>query len=417
MIEKSVPVWPRLDPSQALAEFDILLTKDPDGASKLVDLSIDSVRFYETAIHRVDGNKLFDLRGNVVTLASEYGFPGPRHSGTGLTFDQRLAVLFESEVPMLEVEASLSSVWQFMTLRVLPDVAIWRWPGDDPNARIEEDGAQLRTHRLQDIRRNVFRQAWFRQNLLGPDACRVFDEDAFVQLTDRMSLLGNRSLNYAITQGALLARRRAGYNRKVLRYALRIIGQACGRIAVESIGEEERDRIISECFDRALLKEGNLDSLEQVEAQSENSENGGFPAGAFAREVGSDRRDDGSAQVEHSAVEQQFLKLAGVHEEALIPTLGACDFRDAVYLLDLSKSVLRSRSKPHKSNQLGNMLNLLVEDWSSLSKDQQSVVASTLRFSIGSARGAATDQWRVLDAPEAVINAAFRALRMNPSWR
>ncbi|MCI4013008.1 hypothetical protein [Brevibacterium sp. ZH18] len=414
MNEKSIPVWPRLDYSQAEAEFDRLLTIGPDEACEMVNLVVDSVRFYETAIHTVDSHKLSDLRAKTIDLAERYGFPGHRHSGGSSTFDQELAVLFESEVPMLEVEASLSSVWHFMTLRVLPDVAIWRWPGDDPKSRAEDDGVRLRTHRLKEIRRNLFRQAWYRQNLLGSDACRILNEDAFVQLTDRMTLLGNRALNHAITQETLRYWKRPGFNREVLRFALRLVGQACGRIAVESIGEEAREQVVSECFDRALRERGTPDVRVKTEPRFGEYDSAA-PDLIVVREGGSP--EENRITETRSAVEERFLELSGRYRQELAPILGACDFKTVSVLLDESSAALRSRTMSLRSNRLERSLSSLVDVWPTLSAGEQSVVASTLRFSVRSIEGFSGDKAGVLEGAEAVFRAANLALGMVHSGR
>ena len=156
MAELPVPVWPRIDPSEAEAEYDVLLNGGVDEATDLVNLSVDSVRFYETGAFRVDSAKLGDLREKVIRLASHYGFPSAIVKDNKLEFDRELALVFAQEMPMLEVEASLAQVWNFLTLRVLPDVAIWRWPGNEPSAKAEVEGGRQRVHRLKLVRRNVF---------------------------------------------------------------------------------------------------------------------------------------------------------------------------------------------------------------------------------------------------------------------
>ena len=398
MAEGSVPVWPRMDPSTAAARFDVLLAGGIDEARELVDLSVEAMRFYETATHRVDSKKLNDLREKVINLASEHGFPRTRSKSGGLTFDQQLAVLFSDEVPMLEIEASMPEVWNFLTLRAFPDVA-WRWPGSEPDAMIDADGTRLRTHRLKETRRNVFRQAWFRQDLLGVDACRVFNEDEFVQLTDRITLLGNSALSQVITEEALRAKGREKYDRLVLRRALKLVGLACGRIAVEALDRNSIVRVISGCFDRAF---DEIVEPSNRKPKSTDNQTVDDPATGASGQV--------SSELEFSFVEEEYLRHAGNYRKALLNTLGACDFKDAVDLLDSATRVLKSRSKPHKSRQLSAKLRFLVDNWLSLTEEQQSVAASTLRFSAHNAQTESIDHWRILDAPEKVIQAAYVAL-------
>ena len=402
MAELPVPVWPRIDPSEAEAEFDVLLNGGVDEATDLVNLSVDSVRFYETGAFRVDSAKLGDLREKVIRLASHYGFPSAIVKDNKLEFDRELALVFAQEMPMLEVEASLAQVWNFLTLRVLPDVAIWRWPGNEPSAKAEVEGGRQRVHRLKLVRRNVFRQAWFRQDLLGVEACKVFEEDEFVQLTDRITLLGNSFLSQIIAQEAIRTKRRSGYNREVLRRGLRLVGQACGRIAVEALSRDVVSRMIADCFDRAFVEKSKTGS-------SGSNKNGPDYSGARPS-IESSRQPPPSGNL--SVVEEDYLRLAGDHRRMVMNTLGACDFKEARYLLERSSDVLRGNFRPHRSRQLSARLEMLIENWASLSMSQQSVAASALRISAYNTQTETTNRFKDLNVPERVINAAYMALGM-----
>lgn len=93
-------------------------------------------------------------------------------------------------------------------------------------------------------------------------------------------------------------------------------------------------------------------------------------------------------------------------------TLGACDFKEARYLLERSSDVLRGNFRPHRSRQLSARLEMLIENWASLSMSQQSVAASALRISAYNTQTETTNRFKDLNVPERVINAAYMALGM-----
>ncbi|TWG93056.1 hypothetical protein L615_006600000150 [Nocardioides sp. J9] len=82
---------------------------------------------------------------------------------------------------MVPAEAGVAEVWNYLTLVLLPDVALWRWPNPNCDPRYE---------RLLGKPRNVFRRHWWRAHLLGPELTMRMREDELVQIVERTATLG-----------------------------------------------------------------------------------------------------------------------------------------------------------------------------------------------------------------------------------
>ncbi len=90
---------------------------------------------------------------------------------------------------MSPMEAASTEVWSWMTLVLMPDIALQRFP----------DASSVRMHGGP---RNVFRKVWWRVEVLGdladPKRDGVLGEDELVGIFERTSLARNRPIARAI---------------------------------------------------------------------------------------------------------------------------------------------------------------------------------------------------------------------------
>lgn len=250
-----VPAWPRLSELDRETGLQQLISSSVTEAGAMVSTSTAGAVFYPTAPQQVEEARLIALRVAIVDLATEHGFPGAPAKRREPTFDQQLAQLAADKMPMLPVEAADPEVWEFLTTRIVPDVAVWRWPdsGGGNDAEQDADPRASRVDRLRGGRRGMLRQAWWRSYLLGRENCLKLDEDNFVQLTDRISLTGDRRLAEAIVATHLRMKERDRYHpRNGLRAALVLIGRAHGRIAVDALNDEEVRSLVAEAFEATI---------------------------------------------------------------------------------------------------------------------------------------------------------------------
>jgi len=76
------------------------------------------------------------------------------------------------------IDGFSKDVWSYLTLRVLPDFALWRWP----------DNAEERF--LGGAERSAFQRLWQRAYILGPDLASDLQEDEAVNIFERPEALG-----------------------------------------------------------------------------------------------------------------------------------------------------------------------------------------------------------------------------------
>lgn len=133
---------------------------------------------YATAQRLADRSHLHDVRTAVVGHARAHGFPdGQPRAG----FDETMPGLLLDVLEMAPAEAGEAEVWNFLSLVLLPDVALWRWPNESRNPGYE---------RLIGKPRNVLRRHWWRGHLITPRLCPLMNEDELVQITERGATLG-----------------------------------------------------------------------------------------------------------------------------------------------------------------------------------------------------------------------------------
>lgn len=398
MPDRYPPTWPRLEIDEAISEVARLQEMAPDEAASLVSTNVEGHRFYPTAPSRVNKAQLDDIRATIIDLASRHGFPNERNRRAQPTFDQELAVLAADTFPMLPVEASDEEVWAFLTLRVVPDVAVWRWPLEDP-VEVEE-GTEKRfrvtstLERLIGHRRGMLKQAWWRSFLLGPEACTQLDEDNFIQMTDRISLTGDRRLSRALVATHLEFRNRAEYPARAgLRRAMVLIGRLLGRLAIDALPDDVLAVSIRRCFEQALedtKPDGPVDAADTVVSRS-------------------DRAESEEPQVTGSAIDR-FLELAAAYTELLEPHLYIPTPQDAVNLTLAAQDYARQLGDDIIAVRISEDLSSLVDEWLMLDDDERAVVHAALAYFLDAedAKADASDEGLIDD--DEVVDAAFTAI-------
>lgn len=191
----SILLFPRL-PRAAVVELRHHHSSHSAGdLSKHWSVEHERQIFTQTAGKRVDREQLSELREAVVDAASECGFPNHRRQKAIADFDLRCAqILYEMpQIPM--VEAFRPEMWSFLSLVLLPDVAMWRYPG-------------IPLERVSGGVRDVFRRLWQRAFQIAavpgfPENWSLLDslsEDAFVQILERPGLAADRRLSRLIAE-------------------------------------------------------------------------------------------------------------------------------------------------------------------------------------------------------------------------
>lgn len=182
-------VYPRI-PTQVAA--DLLKSfsgKELSEVRELADVKHVRGYFHPNYPHPAPEALLVALRTGVEEVAARHGFPSGLKKGAGSAFDKEAATFLVTEMNILPSDAAVEEVWNFLTLVVLPHVALWRYPNTSQNPEYP---------RLIGRPRNVFRKLWWRAFVLGPALSEKLGEDETVGIMERPSIGGNRALSRAI---------------------------------------------------------------------------------------------------------------------------------------------------------------------------------------------------------------------------
>ncbi|WP_157537188.1 hypothetical protein [Nocardioides sp. Root190] len=213
--------------------------------------------FYATAAVRIDDGRLREVREAVVEHARTCGFP---ETSARPTFDAGLPLLLREQLEIAPAEAGVAEVWNYLSLILLPDVALWRWPNPHADPGYE---------RLIGRPRNVFRRHWWRAHLLGPALTARLGEDEIVQIVERTATLGGnprvaRAVAHSFVSsvdearieidGALLAVRRMEVMRALAKRVLRVARV----VALATLDDDDLSRLMSDLMSDTLAREAEL---------------------------------------------------------------------------------------------------------------------------------------------------------------
>jgi hypothetical protein len=100
-------------------------------------------------------------------------------------FTRNSAKIFHDISP---IDGFSREVWSYLTLRLLPDLALWRWSVNKTDERF-----------LGGAERSCFQRLWLRSYVLGGDLASQLFEDEAVNIFERPEALGgNRRLAFSI---------------------------------------------------------------------------------------------------------------------------------------------------------------------------------------------------------------------------
>ena len=111
-------------------------------------------------------------------------------------------------------------VWSYITLRVLPDLAVFRWKKNMTDERF-----------LGGAHRSCFQRLWLRSYVLGGDlACQLYEDEAVNIFERPESLGGNKRLALIIAQYIVTNRDKVDSKRKEKIITTEVVRQAVMRL-------------------------------------------------------------------------------------------------------------------------------------------------------------------------------------------
>jgi len=167
---------------QLQANAELFHRKQDPNIIELVDIQDYSLRtpiIYE--VNSDDYLRILDTVTDVATkLEIQLNVLGPQQKQ--IQFDKKITEIALDLFPMTPHEASSREVWSYITLRVLPEFASWRFPNRSSDPEWE---------RFIGLERNTFRRLWWRAHMLGPELAVLLQEDDLVQMFERTESIGS----------------------------------------------------------------------------------------------------------------------------------------------------------------------------------------------------------------------------------
>jgi hypothetical protein len=225
-------VYPRLQP-QAIDDLVQRARNLPvDALRRDSQLTHSQVEYYTSGV-RVDQRQLADIRRAVHNVLDQLSFPNP-HRGQNArinAFDQEVGRHLHQIMQILPADAASPDVWAFMTLVLLPDAAMWRYPDGDLD-------------RLLGGPRNALRRLWWRSFVLGDgpdDPPARLGEDQLVQVMERPTVGGNPRVARAFCAAYLQAQDRQPHLPSMIwmRDAAKRLIRLTAFLAVDSLDDEQ----------------------------------------------------------------------------------------------------------------------------------------------------------------------------------
>ena len=176
-------LYPRLPSANALELIREQADLDLPRLVRVSALEHEQARFNPVGGKRVRAEDLDQLRTRLRELAEAHGFPDPVRGRTG-QLDRELARLLYSEMNIVPADAGHEGVWSFLSLVLVPELPVWRFPGRTPE-------------RLRGMPRNALRRLWWRAHTFDVDEESPIwnlTEDQLVQIEERPSIGGNPPL-------------------------------------------------------------------------------------------------------------------------------------------------------------------------------------------------------------------------------
>ena len=143
------------------------------------------------------------------------------------------------------IDTFQSEVWSYITIRVLPDLALWRWPDNAPERY------------FGNPERNAFQRLWHRSFILGPELGSELQEDEAISIFERMEALGSNK-NVAVPLARRIVKYRLNRSKnepgssEVTSQVVVRLRRAMAVTNIVSLSEREIEKLIDDQFGFAL---------------------------------------------------------------------------------------------------------------------------------------------------------------------
>ena len=193
-MESNFYIYPELSSSGESEKFQILKESNAPTDNSPAFVTIHHEATWVPTGARVTKEKLTSLRDEVISLAVKFGFPDTTtETSSKRKFNRELSSVLHHSMQISPSNAARKEVWSYLSMILLPDVAMWRYPDLEP--------ARVLGQAERSINRNFLRSAWWRAEVLGADSNdppAAFLEDNLVHIMEVTGLFGNKKITSAI---------------------------------------------------------------------------------------------------------------------------------------------------------------------------------------------------------------------------
>lgn len=179
---------------QAAQSWELLRGQSLREIGATIDLLSVQAPYYPLARQRAGSEDLLGLRGKILGIAEEFGFPSTVNSKVLVEFDRIVGPEVHAQMTIIPADASSIDVWNFINTVVVPDIVLWRYGRFHTQMKkwsISED-------RLFDMTRTTIGRLWWRVHLLGADLASRLGEDEVVNLLEKPRIGGYPPLSRAM---------------------------------------------------------------------------------------------------------------------------------------------------------------------------------------------------------------------------
>jgi Family of unknown function (DUF6339) len=238
-------VYPRLPRGPALVLLQELDGLDPATARERAGIDHSAAAPIATGPQRVPDHVIEHAAAAVRDLAESLGFPRSLSRPNVSKFDGPCGDVLLDEMQIVPADAAAEGVWSFITLVVLPDVALWRF-------------ADIAEERFIGRPRNTFRRLWWRSYTLAgvnqpANDSEPLGEDELVNIFERPSIARSARLARSMAQAVRGLPTTPGVPRSyVMRELAKRIRRLLAFTCVEILDENELDRIVLSALDDSI---------------------------------------------------------------------------------------------------------------------------------------------------------------------
>ena len=235
----------RLDRSDAVQQITHLFNLGVEEAADLA--AAEHPKSYPPPIARTvqSPDSLLVLRDMVVALAREHGYPVRKGKSSSLSrFDSALGNLLVAELRMTPAEAGVEEVWNFLSLVLLPDIAVWRYRNESLDPEYP---------RWLGKPRNVLRKAWWRSYVIGSELNLELGEDEGVAIMERPTFGMNPELARLVASAHIETSSKVNYPKsELLRRLMVQLGKIASFVDIDCLDVSSKKALIEESYDHVI---------------------------------------------------------------------------------------------------------------------------------------------------------------------